>query len=671
MEGDLQPMSARPQPRTDRRTATARHRAFFIFTILFPIVFLVIAEFSLRAVGYGPDLSLFRIQEFSGRHYYNMNPGVKGRYFSRVEFNPMTSMDFFEPEKPAGTFRIFCLGGSTTAGYPYGYVGSFSSFLKQRLVYLFPDRSFEMVNLGLTATNSFTALDFVDEVLEFDPDLIIVYDGHNEFYGAMGLASHESAGQARWISNLYIRLVHFRTFLLLRDLYATLVGGSDSSDDGPGRTMMQRLAEGQTVPYRGQLYNKTLEAFEANLRELLERGKEQGVPVIVSSQVSNLRDLEPFVSGGTHLPPDAVVRFQRRYKRGLEHLIAGEADSAALVLAEASAIDSLSANARYFLGRALVVTGETSEAFHAFARARDLDELRFRQSGDFNIAAGRITNEAGQIFVDVEQLFRQESSDSVPGSDLLHEHLHPNARGYFIMGRAYAEAMREHGLPEADWPPVDSLDEAALWNDRWMTELDERAARRRTDILTSAWPFRGEPVPLIPADSSDRIGMIVDAMLNGELAWEQSHVAAAGYYESLGDLARVEREYKALIAMTPKNVSPYLQLGRVYLKQLRYAAAQEVLIESVRIEPTLYGLRVLGAIAVDMGDPAAAISYLRQAMKQTTSQGEITELYFMIAIASGRAGNDAQARENLRIVLDRDPSFSRARRMLEQLEKAG
>ncbi|MDH4070490.1 MAG: GDSL-type esterase/lipase family protein [Ignavibacteria bacterium] len=671
MEEDSQIMSSRPQSRAREQTSTVRNRAFLIFTIIFPVIFLVITEFSLRATGYGPDLSLFRIQEFSGKSYYNMNPGVKARYFSRVEFNPMTSLDFFEPEKDPETFRIFCLGGSTTAGYPYGYVGSFSSFLKQRLVRLFPERSFEMVNLGLTATNSFTSLDFVDEVLEFDPDLIIVYDGHNEFYGAMGLASHESAGQSRWISNLSLHLVHFRTFLLLRDIYTSITKSSGSPDDGPGGTMMQRLALGQTVRYGSPLYNRTLDAFEANLRDLLELCTDRGVPVIVSSQVSNLRDLEPFVSGETELPSAEKLRFQRAYKGGLQHLIGGDADSAALSLSEAAGMDTISANARYYLGRALAMSGNSVRAFDQFSDARDLDELRFRQSSDFNRAAKRITEESGHIFVDIEQVFRDASIDAIPGSSLLHEHLHPNARGYFLMGRAYAEAMRAHGLPEHTWPPQDSLAESELWSERWMTEVDERAAKRRTDILTSSWPFRGEPVPLIPADSSDRIGMIVDAMLDGELAWEQSHVAAAGYYESIGDLARVEREYEALIAMTPKNVSPYLQLGRVYLKQLQYAAAHDILEQSIGIEPTLYGLRALGAIAVDMGDPAGAIPYLRQAMRQTTSQGEITELYFMIAIASGRAGNDDAARENLRIVLERDPSFTRARRMLEQMDTAG
>ena len=154
-------------------------------------------ELILRSVNYGPDLSLFATEVIGGRAYYIMNPDVKARYFTQVEFSPTTSADYFPVEKQEGTFRIFCLGGSTTVGFPYGYAGSFPLHLRERLRRMFPDRNIEVINLGMTATNSFTALDLATELPAYDPDLIVVYDGHNEFYGALGVASRESVGQSR------------------------------------------------------------------------------------------------------------------------------------------------------------------------------------------------------------------------------------------------------------------------------------------------------------------------------------------------------------------------------------------------------------------------------------------------------------------------------------------
>ena len=78
-----------------------------------------------------------------------MNPGVGKRYFPGTDFSPATSLDAFPEEKRPGTFRIFCLGGSTTVGYPYWFNAAFSTFLRTRLTSMFPDRSIEVINLGL------------------------------------------------------------------------------------------------------------------------------------------------------------------------------------------------------------------------------------------------------------------------------------------------------------------------------------------------------------------------------------------------------------------------------------------------------------------------------------------------------------------------------------------
>jgi len=183
----------------------AKKRTFFIITIAVPFVALAVLEVGLRIFHYGPNISLFVTEEFGDRTYHVMNPDVKFRYFSRVDFSPNTSPDYFLVPKPKGTFRIFCLGGSTTIGFPYGPVGSFGSFLRDRLKAIFPDQQIEVINLGMTATNSYTAADLARDVVNYEPDLIIDYDGHNEFYGALGISSNESLGGSRFLTDLSFR----------------------------------------------------------------------------------------------------------------------------------------------------------------------------------------------------------------------------------------------------------------------------------------------------------------------------------------------------------------------------------------------------------------------------------------------------------------------------------
>jgi len=70
-----------------------------------------------------------------------------------------------------------------------------------------------------------------------------------------------------------------------------------------------------------------------------------------------------------------------------------------------------------------------------YIRARDLDELRFRASGDFNRAILRQERDAEVGTVDMEQLFMANSPDSLIGNGFILEHLHPNSFGIFPDGK--------------------------------------------------------------------------------------------------------------------------------------------------------------------------------------------------------------------------------------------
>jgi hypothetical protein len=59
---------------------------------------------------------------------------------------------------------------------------------------------------------------------------------------------------------------------------------------------MESLAKGKTIPYGSQIYRDGKNTFEANLENLREICRDKGVPLILSTQVSNLRGYPPFVS---------------------------------------------------------------------------------------------------------------------------------------------------------------------------------------------------------------------------------------------------------------------------------------------------------------------------------------------------------------------------------------
>ena len=608
-----------------------------------------------------------------GRAFYVMNHEVKARYFSMVEFSPNTSPDLFPVVKAPGTFRVFCLGGSTTVGFPYGYVGAFSTGLRDRLRRLFPDRTIEVVNLGITATNSTTTLDIAADLLDVGPDLVIVYDGHNEFYGALGVASNETPTSSRWITHAYLRAVHLRSFQALRVLYNHVRSfASPARESAANGTLMERLARGRTIPLGSALYDNGLRTFEANLAELVTMLKRHGVPVIISTQASNLRDQPPFVSeAGPPPSPEMRTRFDLRYNAGLSSWMDGSIGDALAAFRLAAETDSSRADVHYQIGRCLDSLGREAEARLEFIRARDLDLLRFRTSSDFNDVIRRVATGPGVMLADIERVFEAASPDSLIGNSLILEHLHPTARGNFLVAAEYVRQMRRDGLlaPEKEWESRDTVSEEDLWASRPMTELDERIATRRIDALTSGWPFVPKDTPRPRTTTNDRLESIAERVARAELTWEQGHVAAARVYEQSVDLDRAAREYRAIINQVPYNVSPYLALGRLEAARGRWNAAREVLDASLLIERTFGALSLLGTVAINAGRPEEAVERLRAARSLAPSSGDDAETWYLLGLALVRAHRNAEALAEVEALLRRHPDHRQARDLLAFLEK--
>jgi lysophospholipase L1-like esterase len=499
-----------------------RLRAFRALTLAFPVLFFVLVESGLRLFDYGPNLDLFvRVDSPpAGEAYLTTNPDVALRYFSRVGRTPRPPWDAFLEDKPPNGYRVFVMGGSTAAGWPYPNNVMFSRVLDRRLSDAFPDRRIEVVNVGIAAVNSFTLLDFVDEILDYEPDAFLIYAGHNEFYGALGAASVESLGNARWIVNTYLSLLDSRIVRLMRDM-AAAVGEwradarAEADYERTHPTLMSRMIA-RSVPYGSGAYRAGETNFRENLDDILDRIAAAGVPVLVSELVSNVRDMPPFVSVQTDEHPPAQAIFDQ--------------------------------------ARALEGDGRYDEARAAYDRARDLDALRFRASGDFNGIIREVASAHGVPVVPMEAYFEAASPHGLIGANLMLEHLHPNADGHLLMADAFFESMREHGFIAGEWDAT-PIRPAAWYAENWpVTELDRALGRLRAMDLMAYWPFRplSEPGTAFedfqPASPAEALAYRV---AKDELDYVQAHIDLGDLYAAAGDLERAAREYQAIAAADP------------------------------------------------------------------------------------------------------------------------
>lgn len=160
----------------------ARRALFWAVLVLTPIALLVAAEGIARLVASAPvardrDLTLvdvptfFETVEVDGRAYHQVShpEAYRGR---RVRI-PV--------DKAPGTLRVFCLGGSASAGWPHPPEEIYSAYLERALREAYPDRRVEVFNVSAHAYAAYRVRLIFDQVVDLEPDALVLYSGNNEF----------------------------------------------------------------------------------------------------------------------------------------------------------------------------------------------------------------------------------------------------------------------------------------------------------------------------------------------------------------------------------------------------------------------------------------------------------------------------------------------------------
>jgi lysophospholipase L1-like esterase len=479
-----------------------KKRVFVLITLVLPIIICCIMELSLRLGNYAGDLRLFIPSTAGYENYLRCNPDVARRYFFLQNTVPTPSKDLFLLKKPKDIFRIFVMGGSTTAGFPYGNNMMFSRILQKQLESIYPTKKFEIINVATAAINSYTLLDFIDEVLEQKPDLILIYAGHNEYYGALGVGSVESLGKIPWMIRSYLYLQKFKLFIFFRDVIGSIKIwiSEDSHNDpqtNPSATLMARIVSEQTIPLNSDLYEAGRRQFKSNLNEILKKAKDKNVPVIISELVCNVRDQLPFISIETKNQP--------------------------------------SANAKFKEARLLENANKFNEAKIAYYQAKDLDALRFRAPEEFNSIIYKLAGKYDFKVVPMKSYFEKFSLNGIIVNNLILEHLHPNMHGYYLMATTFLNNIIENNIIDNSVKTGIEPDYQSFIDSWGFTELDKDFADLTIKNLKSGWPFKQQKMPnsmlqnFKPKTISEKIALKI--LSDPNFGIEMGHLKLAKYYE--------------------------------------------------------------------------------------------------------------------------------------------
>ena len=390
--------------------------------LLGPLAVLGAAEGMLRMLDLGLPTEFLRQADSAGERCWVNNPFYGYRFFApRMARNPAPIQ--IAQAKVPGRTRLAVLGESAAMGDP-AIEFSLARGLEKMLNAPGHPQQFEVINAAMTAINSPVVVDIADNLAHSGVDGFIIYMGNNEVVGPYGPGTAITSGHSnpRWTA-WRVALTRLRLTGFLRPL-AQLIQGTGNSEAWGGMEMFEanRLAEQDLrLP---PMYRQ----FEANLNRILALAEQYDMHVLLCTVAVNLSDNAPFGSAHRSDLTSAQVQFwNRQFHDGRMAYQEGRLEAAESAYQQARELDDQHAELIYRLGQVQLELDHPSEARRLFARARDLDTLRFRADTEINrIIRAVAAQNPKVVLADIESAFAEQED-----RDLFVDHVHFSLNGLY------------------------------------------------------------------------------------------------------------------------------------------------------------------------------------------------------------------------------------------------
>ncbi len=468
------------------------------------VLLLAATEGILGLVGYGPPKDLFLEQDLAGEPTYFFNRRISELFFPSWATKP-PGYELLPAEATPDQFRLIALGASTTVGDPFGAQVAYPRLVEEMLEDVAPGPRYEVANCGVVAISSLDVLLLAKKALDYEPDALLIYTGHNEAYGADGVDTPvQTAFTSRSAAKFWLWLRNLRFVRAVRDAVASVrtsggdAGVEDEAGAGDEKTFGMWLMKDRYVPACSEKHDRLLRFYRENLIEMLEAARAKGVDVILCTLLSNRRDQSPMGSvHGCDFDAAQEPAWRAAFDEGQRHMRGRAWDAAIEAFERCRELDPEYAEVRFRLGRCLDAVGDSSAAVAEYRAARDTDAVRFRAGSQQNQVVREIARQwdpRGRhelIFVDLAERLDEEYPLG-PGREFFTEHVHPHAWGHAWIAAQIVEALSESqaGQRLGPWNLSARRPLGTYTTGVGMLPMDFAAGLHLTDRYKLAkWPF--------------------------------------------------------------------------------------------------------------------------------------------------------------------------------------
>jgi lysophospholipase L1-like esterase len=336
----------------------------------------------------------------------------------------------FPAIKPAGTVRVFVAGGSTAMGFPLEGIFGPTQLIPAGLDAIDSGRQNEVINAAGFGYASYRVAHVVEEILDYEPDAVVVMTGHNEFLEWR--FDRKETGVREKLSGL-------AAYRALAGLVSALKKEADEV----------RWEAHQPSGLEREL---VFEEFSADLRRMAKACNDRGVKLILVTCPSNLSGFRPYgpsdVSGSAQASIDGQIRAGKS-EVALKKLSALEdeySEDAWIKFEKARSILPLDS------GPVPVRRVRQELEFFRLARdlfieARDLDPIPVRAAQDFNEAIRKTAEFYEVELADADRIFASTyEAAGGPGGQVFFDHCHPDDTGQALLALSVLDALAGSGV---------------------------------------------------------------------------------------------------------------------------------------------------------------------------------------------------------------------------------
>ncbi len=402
-------------------------------------------------VGFQSGFPLFILDQEKGIYQTAQN---KLTYFNQQSF---------PAKKAKNTYRIFTLGGSTTYGRPYFDSTSFSGWLRAFVHAANPERNWEIINAGGVSYASYRVASLMEELIQYEPDMFIVYSGHNEFLESRTYSAIIDEPKA--VTRLKLILGNFRIYSFFYDIEKKLTSKKSNTKANQTRelesevtTLLDNSVGPDAYSRDDAKKNKILAHYKFNLNRMTELAKSKNAEIVFVSPPVNAKDFSPFKSQHKYeMSKEEKITYDKELTSISLDIDRRKFDDIVQRLNKLIESDNRYALTYYEKGRVLFAKGQYNHAKKNFLQAVDEDICPLRALTPMGNIVQEIASKNNVNMIPLTQILEsmcmREYGHTILGEEYFLDHVHPRIQVNQLLGLELFNLLTKKAIvrPNASW----------------------------------------------------------------------------------------------------------------------------------------------------------------------------------------------------------------------------